>query len=350
MGRWTTPTTPVRMTAVKTAAWGLAALVVAGATVWAAGLLYYAGPGAEWLRAALAVGFLVAAALAFAVLPRRRRTLIGFGAIFAGLLVWFFSIDPSNDRDWQPEVAVTPWASREGDVVTIHGVRNFVYRTETDFEPRWETRRYDLSRLDSADLIAVYWAGKAIAHIMVSFGFGGEDYVTMSIETRKERSESYSALAGFFRQYELVYIIGDERDLIGVRTTHRRPQEDVYVYRLPGHRERIHRVFLDYMRAMNEMRERPRFYNTLLTNCTTGIFMHARVNPDAVPFSWKVLLSGYLPAYLYELGRLDTRLPFAELERRSRVNSVAHAAGRDAAFSRRIREALPVPPAIGAAR
>ena len=338
------------MTAVKTAARLLAALVVAGATVWSAGFLYYAGPEPGWLRAMLAVILPVATGLAFALLPRRRRTLIGFGVIFAGLLVWFLSLHASNERDWQPEVAVTPWASREGDVVTIHGVRNFAYRTETSFEPRWETRRYDLRELDSADVIAVYWAGKAIAHIMVSFGFGGEDYVTMSIETRKERSESYSALAGFFRQYELVYIVGDERDLIGVRTTHRRPQEDVYVYRLPGDRERIHRVFLDYMRTMNEMRERPRFYNTLLTNCTTGIFMHARVNPDTVPFSWKVLMSGYVPAYLYERGRLDTRLPFAELERRSLVNSVADAAGADAAFSRRIREALPVPPAVGTTR
>lgn len=335
---------------MKTAACVLTGFVVAGAAVWAAGLLYYAGWGPEWLRTALALGLLVLTALAFAVLPRRRRTLIGFGAVFAGLLVWFFSLSPSNDRDWQPEVAVTPWASQDGDMITIHGVRNFVYRTETDFEPRWETRRYDLSRLDSADLIAVYWAGKAIAHIMVSFGFGDEDYVTMSIETRKERSESYSALGGFFRQYELVYVVGDERDLIGVRTTYRRPQEDVYVYRLPAQRERVHRVFLDYVRTMNDMRERPRFYNTLLTNCTTGIFMHARVNPDRIPLSWKILLSGYVPAYMHELGRLDTRLPFAELERRSLVNSVAHAAGRDPGFSRRIREALPVPPAVGAAR
>jgi uncharacterized protein DUF4105 len=291
--------------------------------------------------------FPVLTALAFAVLPCRRRTLVAFGVVFGALLVWYFSLTPSNNRTWQPEVAVTPWATHEGDIVTIHGVRNFVYRTETDFEPSWETRRYDLSQLSSADLIAVYWAGKAIAHIMVSFGFGGEDYVTMSIETRKERGESYSALAGFFRQYELVYIVGDERDLIGVRTTYRRPQEDVYVYQLPAHREGIRRVFLDYVRTMNDMRERPRFYNTLLTNCTTGIFLHGRVNPNSVPFSWKILLSGYLPAYLYELKRIDTRLPFAELERRSLVNTAAHAADRDPAFSHRIRQTLPAPPAVG---
>jgi hypothetical protein len=335
---------------MKTAAWLLVSLVVVGATLWAIGLLYYAAPGAPWLRTALATAFPVATALAFAVVPCRRRTLMVFGVAFGVLLVWYFSLRPSNDRDWQREVAVTPWASLEGDVVTIHGVRNFAYRSETDFEPRWETRRYDLSRLSSADLIAVYWAGKAIAHIMISFGFGGEDYVTMSIETRKERGESYSALGGFFRQYELVYIVGDERDLIGVRTTYRRPQEDVYVYRLPSHLDRMRRVFLDYIRTMNEMRERPRFYNTLLTNCTTGIFLHSRVNPNAVSLSWKVLLSGYVPAYLYERGRIDTRLPFPELERRSLVNAAAHAADQHPAFSRLIREALPAPPAVGAVR
>jgi uncharacterized protein DUF4105 len=335
---------------VKRLGWVLISLLVAMTTFWCVGMLVYATPGAAWLGATLAIAFAAATVLAFAVFPRRRRTLLAFGAVFAALLVWYFSLRPSNERDWQPEVAVTPWAQRDGDLVTIHGVRNFVYRAETDFDPHWETRRYDLNRLSSADVIAVYWAGKAIAHIMVSFGFEGDDYLTMSIETRKERGESYSALGGFFRRYELVYIVGDERDLIGVRTTYRNPQEDVYVYRLPSDRERIRRVFLDYIDTMNDMRQRPRFYNTLLTNCTTGMFLHARVNPDRAPFSWKILLSGYVPAYLYELGRIDTRLPFAEMERRSLVNKASHAAGYDAAFSRRIRDALPAGPAVGAVR
>jgi hypothetical protein len=339
-----------RMSAVSRVGQVLISVLVAATTVWCAGMLLYATPGAEWLRPPLAVAFAVATVLAFVVFPRKGRGLLAFGAVFGALLVWYFALRPSNERDWQPEVAVTPWAERDGDAVTIHGVRNFVYRTESDFDPRWETRRYDLSRLSSADVIAVYWAGKAVAHIMISFGFEGEDYVTMSIETRKERGEAYSALGGFFRRYELIYIVGDERDLIGVRTTYRDPQEDVYVYRLPSDRERIRRVFVDYIDTMNDMRQRPRFYNTLLTNCTTGIFLHARVNPDRPPLSWKILLSGYVPAYLYEQGRIDTRLPFAELERRSLVNEASHAAGGDADFSRRIREALPAAPAVGTVR
>jgi hypothetical protein len=176
---------------------------------------------------------------------------------------------------------------------------------------------------------------------MVSFGFVGDRYVAVSIETRKERGEAYSTIAGFFKQYELVYVVGDERDLIRVRTNYREPREDVYVYRVRAPRENLRRVFLDYLRELNALGDHPAFYNTLTTNCTTSILVHTRVNPGAPPFSWKVLLSGYLPEYTYELGRLDTSLPFDELRRRSRVNESAQAADRDPDFSRRIREGLP---------
>jgi hypothetical protein len=314
------------------------ALVVAGMAAWSAGALYYSWPGGTRAGAALAIGFLVATALAFLLLPGRRRTLLGFLVVFAGVVVWWMQIPASNAHDWQPEVAVAPYATRQGDLITIHGVRNFDYRSETDFTPRWEDRTYDLSTLDSGDLIAVYWAGKAIAHIMVSFGFGGRDYLAASIETRKARGQSYSTIAGFFKQYGLVYVVADERDVIRLRTTYRKPQEDVYVYRLHVPRENIRRVFLDYVREMNKMRQHPRFYNTLTTNCTTGVLLHSRVNPNSPPWSWKVLLPGFVPQYVYELGRLDTTRPFAEVERRARVNERAHAADRDPAFSQRIRE------------
>jgi hypothetical protein len=170
----------------------------------------------------------------------------------------------------------------------------------------------------------------------------------VSIETRKEKGESYSTLAGFFRNYELYYVIADERDVIRVRTTYRQPQEDVYIYRVSGSRENLRRVFLEYLTSINELRDRPVFYNTLTTNCTTSILLHTRVNPESPPFSWKILLSGYVPDYLYELGRLDTTMPFAELEKVSRVNERAHAADQDPAFSQRIREGLPVPRPLAA--
>ncbi len=324
----------------------LTGLAVAGMTAWSAGAIYYSdGFGPRW-SSVLAVTFVAVTGSAFLLLPRPRYTLAGFLVVFAAVLAWWLRIPASNGRDWQPEVAVTPWATVDGDRVTIHGVRDFDYRTETDFVPRWEDRTYDLRKLDSADLIAVYWAGKPIAHIMLSFGFGGEDYLPVSMETRKERGESYSALAGFFKKYELIHVVADERDVIRVRATYRQPQEDVYLYHLRMPRENIRRVFLDYLRAMNELGEHPRFYNTLTTNCTTSALVHTRVNPGSPPMSWKVLLSGYVPDYAYELGRLDRTLPFPELERMSRINERAHAADKDPAFSKRIREGLPVPPPL----
>lgn len=207
----------------------LMSIFVAALTVWAAGALYFSPILDKSFRPAIAAIFVVVTVLGFIFLPRRGWTLLGFVSVFCLLVVIYFRIPASNDRNWQPEVAVTPYATIKGDLVTIHGVRNFDYRTETDFDTRWETRTYDLQKLDTADLIAVYWAGKAIAHTMVSFGFEGQDYLTLSIETRKERDEGYSTIAGFFRQYELVYAIADERDVIRVRTNYRQPQFNVGV-------------------------------------------------------------------------------------------------------------------------
>ncbi|MGH7847016.1 MAG: DUF4105 domain-containing protein [Candidatus Binatia bacterium] len=319
------------------------AIVIAAMTLWVMGMLYFSPLLPEPARAIAAVGFAVLTVLAFLFLPRRGRTLLGFVVGFAILVVLFFRIAASNDRDWQPEVAMTPYATINGDKVTIHNVRNFDYRTETDFTQHWEIRTYDLSKLDGADVIAVYWAGKAIAHIMVSFDFGGKDHLAVSIETRKEKGESYSTLAGFFRQYELYYVVADERDVIRVRTTYRQPQEDVYVYRTRAPLRNIRRIFLDYVKSMNDLRVQPTYYNTLTTNCTTSIVFHTRMNPESPPMSWKVLLSGYVPDYLYELGRIDTSRPFTELEKLSHVNARAHAADKDPAFSQRIRDGLPVP-------
>ena len=202
-------------------------------------------------------------------------------------------------------------------------------------------RTFDLRALDSVDLLAVYWIGPAIAHMFVSFGFG-DDHLAVSIEARKVRGEGYSSLKGFFRQYELVYVVADERDVIRVRTNYRKdPPEDVYLYRAQIPRDNIRRVFLDYVREINALHERAQFYNTLTTNCTTSILFHTRVNPESLPLSWKVLLSGYAPEFVYDYGRLDRSLPFSELRQRSRINLRAQAADRAADFSRRIREDLP---------
>ena len=248
----------------------------------------------------------------------------------ASTLVWYATIQPAGDRAWTPDVAQAPWAAIDGDLVTIHNVRHFAWRTETDFTPRWETRTVDLSRLTGVDLVASYWMGDAIAHVLVSFEFADAPPLAVSIETRKEVGEAYSTVLGFFKRYELVYVVADERDLIGVRTNVRAdPPEDVYLYRVQAPPENARRLFLEYIHQMNELREQPQFYNTATTNCTTMVLINNRVNGAISLLNWKILLSGYLPQLVYEHGRLDQSLPFAELRQRSRVN--------DAAQSRRHR-------------
>ncbi len=331
----------------RIAAWAgfvLAGFALALATGWGALVLYYLGPGSATVRTALAWGFaalgLACAGAAFAR-KARRPAAVGLAALAAFALVFWSRATASNDRAWQTDVAVLPYATFDGDLVSVHNIRNFDYRSETDYTPAYYDRTFDVRRLDRIDLVSVYWMGPAIAHLFVSFGFGDE-HLAISIETRKERGESYSSLAGLFRNYELVYVVADERDVIRLRTNYREdPPEDVYVYRVTGPIENGRRLFLDYMRDVNELREHPRFYNTLTTNCTTMIFAHTTVNPGHLPFSWKILLSGYTPEYAYEMGRLDRSLSFDELMRRSHVNPAAQAADTAPDFSRRIRAGLP---------
>ncbi len=322
----------------------LADVVVTLATGWGALVLYYLATGPEGVRMALAGGFVAIGLAASAALfvPRIRRWAgLGYVAACALVLAVWGSATPSNDRDWQPEVAALPYATFDGDLVTVHNIRDFDYRTETDFTPRYYDRTFDLKHLDRVDLLASYWMGPAIAHMFVSFGFG-EDHLAISIEVRKDRTRPYATLPGLFRQYELVYVAADERDVIRVRTNYRQdPPEQVYLYRMVGPIENARRVFLDYLRDMNELREHPRFYNTLTTNCTTMILAHAAANPGHMPYSWKVLLSGYAPEYAYEQGRLDQSLPFEELRKRSLINPAARAADQAADFSRQIRAGLP---------
>lgn len=318
-------------------------IVILGLSGWGA-LALYLGPLQSTLgAAALAAAGLVAAVAA--VLPRLRWwPLALFMAAFVGFLVRWNGVQPSNQRDWQPDVAVLPFATFDGDTVTIHNIRDFDYRSETDFTPHYYDKTYDMRQLDSADLIAVYWMGDAIAHIMVSFGFAEHDFVTVSIETRKEVGETYDTLKGFFRQYELIYIVGDERDLIRLRTNYRKdPPEEAYLYRTSAPPENVRRLFLSYFQKINDLNEHPTFYNTLTTNCTTNVLMHTKVNPGNHAYSWKILLSGYAPLYAYEHGRLDTSLPFEELKRRSHINAAAQAADRAADFSQRIRAGVPRP-------
>ncbi len=307
--------------------------------VWAFGALYLDFPITA-LRAPAAIGFVIALVVATIFLRGRSlklaAVLVGFGAV----LGWWLTLKPSNDRPWQLDVSETGWAEINGDDVTVHNVRNCDYRTETDYTPRWETRSFRISQLTGLNIAITYWGSPYMAHPIVSFQFADSPPLCFSIETRKEIGENYSAIGGLYRQYELIYICADERDVIRLRTNYRQG-EDVYLYRTlaspPQARERL----LEYLRTLNALHTRPRWYNAVTTNCTTAIRAQ-RPTGERMPWDWRILVNGKGDELLYERHLIATGgLSFAELKQRSEINERARAASQDPDFSRRIREGLP---------
>ena len=292
-----------------------------------------------YLRPCIAGIFAVGSLVALVGRYSNRNSRLGFLAAFAVVLVWWLLMRPSNDRNWQPDVALLPWAEIRGTVVTIHNIRNCDYRSETDYTVHYYDRTFDLATLRSVDLALTYWGSPSIAHTMLSFGFDGNSYVCFSVETRKEVGEAYSTIKGFFRQYELTYVIADERDLIGLRTGYR--GEQVYLYRLAESPELARTIFLDYLREVNALRERPEWYNALTGNCMTSFrISKAPYNPNA-RLDWRLIANGYIDEMLYEQKALDTSLPFAELKKQSLINERAKGLDKSPDFSYLIRAGLP---------
>jgi hypothetical protein len=317
----------------------LSGTVMLGMVVWSSAAIYYSNLPTAWLRTLATTAFVPGVIILFALVRPMWRAKLIFLAVFAGIVVWFLRIPPSNDRDWQPDVAVLPYAEISGDVTTIHNIRNCDYRSETDYTVRHYDKKFDLTKLRSVDLFVVYWGSPLIAHTMLSFGFGGGDYVCFSIETRKEKGEGYSAVKGLFRQFELTYVVGDERDLVRLRTNYR--DEQVYLYRLNVTPEIARLVFLDYFKTINQLKEKPEWYNAVTSNCTTDVHGHTYPYAKKTRWDWRILINGHVDELAYELGSLDQSLSFKELKARSLINKRAKAADKDPDFSTRIREGLP---------
>jgi Domain of unknown function (DUF4105) len=314
-------------------------LVLLTGIAWAFGALWFDLP-VPALRQPLAVVFGLSAVAALAFVRPQRRAQLGVAGAIALLAAWWLTIRPSNTRDWQPEVAEAPYVEIDGDRVVIHNFRNFEFFSKTDFRPRWETKTVHLSNLRTVDFFTNFWGPKLICHTFVSFDFGPDGYVCISIETRTAKGQTYSAIAGLYRQYELYYVIGDERDIVRLRTNYR--FEDVYLYHLiPATPARSRALFLDYVKTANELRDRPQWYNELLSNCTTNVRLHIKDIDSAHPWDWQLLLNGFIAEHAYELGALDTSLPFAELRRLSYLDYRARNADDDPAFSSLIRKGLP---------
>lgn len=252
---------------------------------------------------------------------------------------WWLGIGARNDRHWVPEVEKLAEVQADGDQIVVRNVRNFEYRSETDFTRHWEERTYDLSKITGVDLFLSEWGAPMIAHTIMSWEFSDGRHLAISIETRKEVGEGYSALLGFFRQFELYYVVADERDVVGVRTNHR--GEDVHVYRLGGTPDMARKMLVDYISSINDLRPQPDWYNALTHNCTTSIWRHARHIGGRTDWDWRILMNGTADAMLYQRGTLDTSLPFEDLRALSDITGTAQNAGDAENFSEVIRRGLP---------
>ena len=317
----------------------LGAIAAGLAVIWGGLALNFSAPGSAMVRTVMALVFVALMGVLIAWVRPRRLGWPLAGALFAAVLVWWLLIPARNDRDWQPDLARLAWAEVQGDTVTVHNVRNTVYRSDTDFDVHYEDRTYRLSEIRSLDFILSDWGAPGIVHTILSFGFADGQYLAVSIEGRKEKNEGYSAIKGLFKQYELIFVVADERDVIGVRTNVR--GEHVYLYRLRTPPPAVRALFLRYVAELNRLREHPEWYNAVTQNCTTAI--RGLTAPVATRSwtGWKVYVNGYLDDLAYQIGAIDQRLPFAELRARSLIDDRARAAAGAPDFSRRIREGLP---------
>jgi hypothetical protein len=311
--------------------------VLALLTLWAVAALYV-----DCRIAALRIPLVLIYVLGMiAVLIVFRRTRWAATLCFVGfccVLMWWLRLEPSNDGNWQPDAARTAWAEMDGDRVTIHNLRNCDYRTETLYSNCWGDRTVSLSQIRAADFFLINWGLRWASHPIVSFQFGDNLHIAFSIEARYKAGQSYSPILGFFRQYGLMFVAADERDVIRLRSNYRK-DEEVYMYRVRVEPEIARAMFLTYVAYLNKLKDQPEWYNALTRNCTTTLDKQLAVAvADRKPWSYRLIVNGTLDELLYDRGRLVTGgLPFPELKAREHINEAARAANQSTDFSARIR-------------
>jgi hypothetical protein len=320
----------------------LVACIAALLALWGAFALWFRAPGGRPLKVLAVVAWGLFSLLSLLGLSGTRPALMAaaFALAFGALLLWWHRLRPSNDRDWADEVAEMTSGSVQGHRVVLRNVRNFDWRTETDYTPRWETRSYELQQLRSLDMILSYWTIRPIAHVLFSFGFDDGEHVVFSVEIRRERSARFSSIGGFFKEFELCILATDERDVIRLRTNVRR--EDDYLYRISIPESAMRSLFLAYVEQANDLVRAPRFYNTITVNCTTLIYHMMNLIVGHLPLDLRLLFSGYLPGYVYRVGGLDGRYTLEQLRAFGRITERARSSDRSASFSADIRQGVPV--------
>jgi hypothetical protein len=317
-------------------------IVLAVASVWAAAALYFDFP-VPGLRVPVAALYVCLMAAALLLLRNGRRIMVAYVGAFVMVLIWWFSLEPPDNKDWQPDVDRTAWAEINDNHVTIHNVRNCDYRTELDYTPHWETRSYDLSKIRGLDLFVTHWGPTLIAHPILSFTFDEGLPLAFSIEARKITGQSYSAIRGFFRQFTVIYVIADERDVVRLRTNYRKGEE-VIIYHTRATPERARAMFHEFLKPLNQAHERPTWYNALTNNCTTGIRKVdvATSNGSPQSWNWRFLLNGSADQLVYDRGEIaGDSIPFSEFVEKAHINDAARAADQAPDFSRRIRLGRP---------
>jgi hypothetical protein len=314
----------------------LGALAVTVSGAWGTLALWYQLPGSAAARTLGATLWTsaVLALVAAAILRRSPLPLGGYALMYALLLWWWSGIAPTGKGPWADDVARMLTGEVHGHTVVLHDVRDFAWRSDSDYDARWETQRYDLDRLVSADVVLSHWGSKAIAHAMLSFGFDDGRHLVFSVEIRKRRGQRFSSIGGFFKRFETALVAAPESDVIRVRTNAR--GEDDYLYPLDIGHEAMRALFLSYVDSANRLAARPAFYNTVTSNCATLVYRMAHQLDPGLPWDVRLLLTGYLPGYLYKIGALDHRLTLAQWNARARITDRARAAPAEA-FSAAIR-------------
>ena len=326
----------------------LVSLLMLAGVIWACGALWFqlAQTVQSGSARGLILGVWVGVGLYCIYLLWQRRAprgLLIYGVLMGAILAWWSTILPSNNRQWAPDVAQQLSGSVKGHIVQLHNVRNFDWQTNTKATPRWEDRSYDLNQLVSVDMATSYWMGPAIAHTLVSFGFddgkGPRKYLTFSVEIRKEAGESFSAIGGFFKEFELSLVAAEERDIVRVRTNIR--GEQVYLYSIKMPRSAMRALFAAYVNKANALVETPAFYHTIFANCTTIVFDMVRAIVPGLPLDWRLLASGYLPQYVDSLGALAREHDFDAIHDAALINARAREVGAGDDFSATIRKGVP---------
>ena len=321
-------------TIVATFGMGLTAL-------WGAFALWYQLPGGTPSKTS-GIGLWSAFSVVTIAVLWQGHMAVGLGVFLlahAGMLLWWTRIEASNEGLWADDVARMTSGTIEGTGVTLHNVRNFDWRTKTDYTQRWETRSYDLERLRSVDMITSNWGLPAISHMLISFGFDAGSYVAFSVEIRRQIFQEFSELGGFFKEFELSIIAADERDVIRVRTNIR--GEEAYLYQLRMPLAAMRMLFEGYVEAANDVAKNPRFYHTITVNCTTLVYQMMNRIAGGLPLDYRLLLSGHIAEYVYRVKGLNQSLSLDQLRTLGRITDRAKLADQSPHFSADIRSGLP---------